>query len=225
MSATTSKNINTARVYVTASQAAKIIRASEVLFEAGGKQLINETLHTTVREGVEEVAKAVLSEAAPQILVDTASQGMKQLTLETTKTAGKAATKQVASTAAKQTATEVAKTAGKETAKAVTKEASKTAMKEVAKGIGRAAALGGAIDAVVGTAEAIYKYNKGEMDGEEAALHAVKETATGAMASGAGVAAVALVVACTGPVGWAGTLVIAGGTSVAAKLGFNSFFG
>ena len=229
MTATTTKTAHAARAVAAGSQSTTILKASEALFEAGGKKVLNETLRSGLREGVEEVARAGLAEVAPKAVADLLIEGSKQLTVESGKAGGKAAAGQIATTAARSGATEVARTTGKEVAKEVTrtagKEAAKAAGKEVAKGIGRAAAVGGVLDGDIGTAEAVHKYRKGELDGGEAALHAVKETATGAAASGAGVAVVAAVVAFTGPVGWAAALAIGGGTSIAAKLGLNSLFG
>lgn len=104
----------------------------------------------------------------------------------------------------------------------VTKEVAKTAGKEVVRGVGRAAALGLAFDAVVGGIEGVVAYRSGAKTAGQAIAHAGKEAGTGALASAGGVLAAVALVSLTG--GLAAPVVFGVGavTSVGIKLGLSS---
>ena len=119
----------------------------------------------------------------------------------------------------------VARAAGAQLSRAGGRELLKVSAKQVAKGMARAATVGAVLDGCVGAGEAIYKVSKGEMAPRNAWRHVAKEAGTGAAATAAGVGLVAAVVTLVGPVGAAATVVIAGGGSVAAKVGLNAIVG
>lgn len=194
MSITTTKKVNAARAWVVASETAGVMKASEMLFEAGGKKLLSEGVQSFVRESAEGAGRLLVTKSAPELLA-------------------KAALKSTSRTAIEQTVGAV---------KSLAPAAAQTAVKQLVKGIGRATLFGGAVDAVVGSVEAGYMYKKGELSKRQAAVHAAKQTATGAAASAAGATALAAVVAFTGPIGWGAALLIVGGVSIGTKLGLSA---
>ncbi len=197
MTYTTDETANTLRATIAGSQATTILPASEVLFEAGGRLFLDEPARQAIRSGAEVGARRALGDIVPRIVVDVGAEAVP-----------------AAATLAQETAGQVVKTTTRETARA----AARVAAGQVLRGVGRAAALGGAMDAVIGGAEATIRYRRGDLDRRSAARHVARETATGALASGAGVAAVAGVVALTGPIGALSAAAVAGGTAIAAKL-------
>ena len=106
-----------------------------------------------------------------------------------------------------------------ELTKGVVKQAGVTAVKEVLKGAGKAAGVGFVVDGVFGGVEAALAYKNGKMTGKEAAVHVSKEAGTGALATGAGVAVAAGVVALTGGLAAPVVFVIGAGAAIGAKQG------
>lgn len=205
-----------------------LMAPAEVIYEEVGKQLLSGSTRDVLREVIEEVCKNTSEAAAKFLGKEGAASAVKALGTESAKSTTRAAGKAVLQTAAKSAAKETAKTVGKETAKAAGKETAKTAVKtagkELIKGVGRAAAVGGVVDAAFGTWDATRGYIRGEMDGQTAVIHVVKETATGAAASAVGAVALAGAIVFTGPVGWVLGAGIVITCSTGAKLGLNTLF-
>jgi hypothetical protein len=179
------------------SQMMSVKGAAEVLFAAGGKNVLNEAAQQGVREVVEK--------ATSQAITELGHITMKELT-------------EGISTALSTTVvSEITKTVGE----TVTREAAKAAGREVVKGVGRATALGFVVDGAFGAAESSIAYAKGDMTLKEVSIHTAKEAGTGAVASGAGLMLAAGVVALTGPVSVPALTIIAGGGAIVTKLGLN----
>jgi hypothetical protein len=185
------------RANVAGAEAVAVRTAAEHLFEAGGKRLLAEGAQKAMRELAENSARAILGNFAPSALARVA--GAAELTAGVMRSA----------------ATDLAKGAGM----AVVREAGKTAAKEVLKGAGRAAGVGFVVDGVFGGVEAALAYRKGTMTSKEAAVHVSKEAGTGALATGAGVAVAAGVVALTGGLAAPVVFVIGAGAAIGAKQG------
>ncbi|NUQ75366.1 MAG: hypothetical protein HUU21_17595 [Polyangiaceae bacterium] len=185
------------RANVAGAEAVAIRGAAETLFETGGKRLLAEGAQKAIRELAENSAKAILGSFAPTALAR--ALGAAELTTATVQSA----------------ATELAKGAGK----AVVRETGKAAMKEVLKGAGKAAGVGFVVDGVFGGVEAALAYKKGTMTGKEAAVHISTEAGTGALATGAGVAVAAGIVALTGGLAAPVVFVIGAGSAIGAKQG------
>jgi len=83
---------------------------------------------------------------------------------------------------------------------AVAKGTARAAVREIAKGAGKAAGIGFVVDGAFATVESVVRVRAGTMDKNEAVSHVVKEAATGAAATGAGVLLGAGLVALTGGV-------------------------
>jgi hypothetical protein len=185
------------RANVAGAEAMAVRTAAETLFETGGKAILAEGAQKAIRELAESSAKAILGTFAPTALA---------------RVAGAA---ELAASTVQSTAMELAKGAGK----AVVREAGKSAVKEVLKGAGKAAGVGFVVDGVFGGVEAAMAYRKGTMTGKEAAVHVSTEAGTGALATGAGVAVAAGVVALTGGLAAPVVFVIGAGAAIGAKQG------
>lgn len=196
------------RAKIAGSQAVAVQAAAETLFETGGRKLLAEGTQQTIREFAEQSAKATLGSLAPQAL----SSASKVMTAGTARVAEMA---EVAASSTKALSRAIAGEAGP----LVVREAAKTAAKEVLKGVGKAAGVGLVVDGVFGGIQAATAYRKGEMTGKQAAVHTTKEAATGALATGAGVALAAGVVALTGGIAAPVVFVIGAGGAIGAKHG------
>jgi hypothetical protein len=181
------------RANVAGAEAMAVRTAAETLFETGGKRLLAEGAQKAIRELAENSAKAILGTFAPSTLARVA--GAAELTVGAVQSA----------------ATELTK--------GVVKQAGVTAVKEVLKGAGKAAGVGFVVDGVFGGVEAALAYKNGKMTGKEAAVHVSKEAGTGALATGAGVAVAAGVVALTGGLAAPVVFVIGAGAAIGAKQG------
>jgi hypothetical protein len=236
--------IDAIRANVAGSQAVAVHVAAEQLFHAGGKELLAEGSRQAVRELAERSAKATLAVIAPQAFlavpkaVATAAEaagaaastagstlGTAASTAGSVASAAASAAESVAGAAASaaETVTSAAqaitRAIGGEAAPLIAREVTKTAAKEVLKGVGRAAGIGFVIDGVFGGVKAALAYKNGEMTRKEAAIHTGKEAATGALATGAGVALVAGLVAVTGAVTAPLAFVVAAGAAIGTKHG------
>lgn len=201
---------NTARVHalrstVSGTAAAACEGAAHALFEAGGKEVLHEAVQTLTRDGMKKGCTNLLQTMAPKVIEKAAEESAKQ----------------IATSVAKQGATQLTKTAAKEAAELTVKQATGQILKSAAGAVG----AGAAIDGVFASFEAAHGLYTGRMDGREAAGHVAKETATGALATGAGVLVAAGLVALTGPIGVGGMIIVGGGASLAAKLGLKRLLG
>lgn len=104
----------------------------------------------------------------------------------------------------------------------VTREVAKSAAREVVKGIGRAAALGLAFDALLGAYEGLVAHRDGEKTVRQALAHAGTEAGTGALASAGGVLAATALISLTGGLAAPVVFGVGAATSVSLKLGLSS---
>lgn len=210
---TTRSEANALRAAAAATGAIACHEAATAMFEAGGKELIHEAGQKLLREGAEQACKRVLETSAPQVLAKAAEEAAKQI--------GSTAAKEVATSTATQAATQVTTTVAREAVELTAKQVTG----QVLKSVGGAMGIGAVVDGAFASAEAAHGLWTGKMGAGDAAIHVVKESATGAAATGVGVAAGIALVALTGPVSVPLLIVISGGTSLAAKFGLKSLFG
>jgi hypothetical protein len=163
---------------IAGGRAAQIMSLSVSLFEAGGKSLLREGTRALVRSVAERRAQDAFGYAVGPLLGPTS----------------------LASTSSMLSA-------AVDTAASAAPLAARMAAKEVLKGAGRAGGFGLVVDGAVASLDAVVAIRDGSMDKKSASLHVMKEAATGALATGAGVLLGAGMVALTG--GAAGTLVFA----------------
>jgi hypothetical protein len=159
------------RAVIAGAGAARALASSVVLFEAGGKLLLDEATKGVVRTAAERGAESALALAAGPLLGPVALLAKKPAAM-------------LANTAA------VAKTAGPIVAR--------TAGKELLKGASRAAGVGLLIDGAIASFEAAVAVRGGTMQRLDAVSFVAREAATGAVATGAGVLLGASLVVLTG---------------------------
>jgi hypothetical protein len=201
--ATTSSKINAIRASIAARHALTITGAAGQMFGAAGSRLLGAATRASLAGTV------LLRSATPlRQVTELLSEGVAAAELSGAATAANAG-----------------RVAGGQLTRGAGRQLLKTSAKQVAKGMARAAAVGAVVDGVVGAGEALYKISKGEMAPRNAWRHIAKETGTGAAATAAGVGLVAAVVTLVGPIGAGTTVVLAGGGSVATKLGLNAIVG
>jgi hypothetical protein len=178
------------RAVLAGGGAARVMAASVALFEAGGKNLLDEATKSAVRSAAERGAAGALALAAGPLLGPASVLARRPIAMLSN--AGKAA-----------------RTVGPVAARAASRELLKTA--------GKAAGVGLVIDGAVAGVEAVIAVRNGSMDRAGAAKYVATEAATGAVATGAGVLVGASLVALTG--GVAAPVVFAAGAlgCIAAK--------
>lgn len=171
------------RAAIAGGQAAHVVAASAMLFEAGGKHVLSEGAKRAVRSVAERGAQKAIALATAPVLA----------------TASELATKPLLAMTAKHAAKSVAaRGASKAIAAGVGKQAIRVAGTEVLKGAGKAAGIGFVIDGAVAGFEAVIAVRNGSTDKVSAMKHVAKEATTGAIATGAGVLLGAGLVALTG---------------------------
>lgn len=175
--------------------------SAEFLFEVGGRKILTESAKQTLRQAVAGTAKGMLDTALPGGLGELAHEGVRKLSM---------ATEALATSSVPARA--ITYVGGK-----ASRRLALSATSNILKGATKAAGVGLVVDGVIGGIEATRAYRKGEMTKREAAAHVAKEAATGAVATGMGVAVAAGLVAVTG--GLASPLVFAvgAGASMGAK--------
>ena len=175
----------------------KMATATTTLFEAGGKELLDESVRNAAAESIEIVANEFLACEAPFL--------------------AKFITKQLGG-GAKRLAEGVAPEVGKQ----VTGKAARIALKGVAHG----AMLGVALDGVVGAGEGALAYWRGEMTWKEACSHTAKEAGKGGLASAAGMGLGTAAAVVLGPVAATPFLIggIGAAGSILVRMGLNHIF-
>lgn len=182
------------RASVAAETAWQAVPAAACLFDAVGRRVLPETTRLVVREVVQGGASQLWPGGPRAVL---------QVGRDVAREAGSAC------------GTELVRSGTQALARRVVV----TSAREIARHAGRAALLGGAVDAAFAAAEGVAAVRAGRTTPGAAALHVAREGATGAVASAAGVGAVALLVTVTGPVGWGAAALVGGGAALAAKAG------
>ncbi|MGD0528716.1 MAG: hypothetical protein ABSE49_26505, partial [Polyangiaceae bacterium] len=86
-----------------------------------------------------------------------------------------------------------------------------------------AAAMGAFVDGGWATVEAVKGVRAGEMTQKQAAVHVAREAGTGALATAAGTATAALLVAVTGGIAAPALFAVAAVTSIGAKMGLDAW--
>jgi hypothetical protein len=178
------------RAVLAGGGAARVIAASAALFEAGGKNLLDEATKNALRGAAERGAQSALALAAGPLLGPASVLARRPIAMLSN--AGKAA---------REVGPVAARAAGRQLFKTATK----------------AAGVGLVIDGAVAGVEAVIAVRNGSMDRAGAARYVATEAATGAVATGAGVLVGASLVALTG--GVAAPVVFAAGAlgCIAAK--------
>lgn len=162
---------NALRAVVAGKGAARVIASSVALFEAGGKHVLDEGARSMVRAAAEKGAESALAMAAGPLLGPAAMLAKRPVAM-------------------------LAQSA--KAARTVAPIAARTAGRELMKGAGKAAGVGFVIDGAVAGVEAVVAMRNGSMTQERAVRYVVREAATGALATGAGVLLGASLVALTG---------------------------
>jgi hypothetical protein len=178
------------RAVAAGSGATRVMASSVALFEAGGKVLLTEGTRNLVRSAAEKSAERAFAVAAGPLLGPVTTFAKAPIRLLTG--GGKLA---------RSTAPVVARVAGK----------------EILKGATKAAGIGLVLDGAIAGVEAIGAVRDGSLDRREAAKYVVKEAATGAVATGAGVLLGAGLVALTGGVAAPVVFAVAAVGSIGAK--------
>jgi hypothetical protein len=189
------------RARAAAAEAIAVAGAAETLFERFGQQLLAPAARESLRNAAVESTRQALQQSAPGLLSLAAADGLA------------AGTRQLAYEGTKDVMT------------SLPRKAVKGAAREIMKGVGRAAGVGFVIDGVIGGAEAVYGYAQGNITGEKACLHVLKEAGTGAAATAAGVGMAAGLVILTGGMAAPLLVLVAVCGSVATKLGLKSLIG
>lgn len=198
------------RAAVAGGEAAKVLVASTVLFEAGGRNVLSAAAQKAVREVAQRGATRAIAIATGPVLESASALAGHPL-------ASLKATLGTQAGAALGAKTGIAAHASKALARAAGKHAARIAGKEVLKGAGKAAGIGFVLDGAIASVEAIVAVRNGSIDKTTAVKHVAKEATTGALATGAGVLLGAGLVALTG--GIAAPVVFAVGAlgSIGAK--------
>lgn len=168
--------------------------AAQVLYEAGGKDILHGAVQTAVRKVFTRGALDAVTVLAPTLLIEGAA--------ETTAAAVPSALRQL--------------TVATGTAAAVTARA---AGGQILRGAVRVGGVGLLIDGAFGAVAGFRAYRKGAMTGKQAALHTATEAGTGAVSSATGVALAAGVIALTGGLAAPTVMAIGAGGALMTKLG------
>jgi hypothetical protein len=122
---------------------------------------------------------------------------------------------------------ETASTAGRlverNTTRNVLLHGARAAGRQVFRTVGAAAAVGALVDGGWATVEAVKGVRAGAMTEQEAVVHVAREAGTGALATAAGTAAAAFLVAMTGGIAAPALFAVAAVTSIGAKMGLDGW--
>jgi hypothetical protein len=109
------------------------------------------------------------------------------------------------------------------TARNVVLHGARAAGRQVFRSIGAAAAVGALVDGGWATMQAVKGVRAGSMTQKEAAAHVAREAGTGALATAAGTATAALLVAMTGGIAAPALFAVAAVVSMGAKMGLDEW--
>jgi hypothetical protein len=107
--------------------------------------------------------------------------------------------------------------------RALAGQTARQASRQLLRGVAAAAGAGALIDGGWALVAAVRRMRSGKMTGREAAVHVASEAGKGAVATAAGTAAAALLVALTGGVAATAVFVVGGAASLGAKMGLDSW--
>jgi len=199
-----------------AGDAAVAVSLSAVrVFSAGGQRLLGEVTQKAIQASVARAGEQLLTAATPRGL-------QRFLTLPSTEVVG-GATRLAAQVLPTSATAEGAVIAGAKSGLTLKKlqpisgAVIRSASRDVLRGASRAAAIGLLIDGGIGAVEGYLAYRRGRLSRTEALLHAGKEAASGALATGTGVMLAGAAVALTGAMGGPAVFVIGAGGAIAAK--------
>lgn len=99
----------------------------------------------------------------------------------------------------------------------------RAAGRQIARSIGAAAAVGALVDGGWATVQAMRSVRAGSMTQREAVVHVAQEAGTGALATAAGTATAALLVAVTGGIAAPAVFAVAAAASLGAKMGLDAW--
>jgi len=171
--------------------------AAQVLYEAGGKDLLAGAVQTAVRRACTRSALNVVTVMAPTLLMEGVA--------ETTATAMPSALRQL-------------------TAGTVAAGTARAAGGQILRGAARVGGVGMLIDGAFGAFTGIRAYRRGTMTGKQAAVHTATEAGTGAVSSATGVALAAGIIALTGTLAAPAVMAIGAGGALVTKLGLGRLF-
>jgi len=109
--------------------------------------------------------------------------------------------------------------------RAVAGQTLRGAGRQLLRGVSAAAGAGALIDGGWALASAVRGMRAGNMTGRQATAHVAREAGKGAVATAAGTAAAAVLVALTGGVAAPAVFVVAGAASLGAKMGLDAWLG
>ncbi|HEX3343747.1 MAG TPA: hypothetical protein VHS09_04200 [Polyangiaceae bacterium] len=109
------------------------------------------------------------------------------------------------------------------TTRAAVSHGARAAGRQVFRSVGAAAAVGALVDGGWATMQAVKGVRAGSMTEREAVAHVAREAGTGALATAAGTATAALLVAMTGGIAAPALFAVAAVTSIGAKLGLDGW--
>jgi hypothetical protein len=99
----------------------------------------------------------------------------------------------------------------------------RAAGRQVFRSVGAAAAVGALVDGGFATVEAVKSVRAGSMTQNQAVVHVAREAGTGALATAAGTATAALLVAMTGGIAAPALFAVAAVVSIGAKMGLDGW--
>jgi len=187
--------------------AAKVMSASHVIYEAGGKRVLSEAAKHAVRSAAESSATRAIGLVSGPLFQPIAALAQREGAAAVLSPAAVVATG--AKAGVKTGAAALAKTAGR--------QASVLAAREVLKGAGKAAGIGFVVDGAVASFEAVVAVREGSSDRATAMKYVAKEATTGALATGAGVLLGAGLVALTGGIAAPVVFAVSAAGSIGAK--------
>jgi hypothetical protein len=109
------------------------------------------------------------------------------------------------------------------TARSAMLHGARAAGRQVARSIGAAAAVGALVDGGWATVQAVKGVRGGSMTQKEAVVHVAREAGTGALATAAGTATAAALVAMTGGIAAPALFAVAAVVSIGAKMGLDGW--
>ncbi len=178
--------------------------AGKVLYEAGGRKIVNQGGRRALEWFIEEIGRAGLVRAAPRL----ATQVFEETATQVVSTGSVLARSGADVVRSVRAGFPAASSSG-----------ARAAVGQVAAGVGRAAGVGVVIDGTFGAVEAARQYRTGDMDGGQACRHVAKEAGTGAAASAVGVVAGVTAVAVVGTLSAPAVFTVGFLGAVGTKLG------